>query len=184
MDWLTQSALDMASQNGGRMLPGIAFMHIPLPEYRKPRDSPVRLCLLCPLHPSLGALLKTSAASPQDDWRCFGMRKDGIATVDRSPPDALRSLSNANVQAVSVGHCHGNDECCTSSLEPWMPSLCFGRHSGLGGYNRGWEHGGRVFVLDSASPTKIATHVRLRDGSVVSSGVIGTANPLPHISTS
>ena len=101
------------------------------------------------------------------------MRQDGVAPVNYSPKNALEALSSAGVQVLSCGHNHGNDECCSRLGEVPVASLCFGRHSGLGGYNHGWDHGARVFLLRDSELPLITTYVRLRDGSIVSEGDVG-----------
>jgi len=68
---------------------------------------------------------------------------------------------------VSVGHDHGNAYCCPYSRGSQL-SLCFGRHTGYGGYGD-WARGARVFELTAApagGALRIDTWVRMEDGSV------------------
>lgn len=45
-------------------------------------------------------------------------------------------------------------------------NLCFGRHTGYGGYGS-WTRGSRQILLDETTlETEIATWIRLEDGSV------------------
>jgi hypothetical protein len=45
---------------------------------------------------------------------------------------------------LSSGHVHGNDYCCLLQ----HLSICFGKHSGYGGYGM-WDKGVRMFELTS-----------------------------------
>jgi hypothetical protein len=76
--------------------------------------------------------------------RCKGLQDDGIAGLNNDA-GIVEALSDAvNVHFLAVGHNHVSDYCCrhTPSLH-----LCFGRHSGYGGYGR-WDRGARVCKLN------------------------------------
>jgi len=94
---------------------------------------------------------------------CQGMQDDGVDAVDHDAGlvQALQQLPN--VHLLAVGHNHGNDYCCALD----QLHLCFGRHSGYGGYGS-WERGARVYELqldDNALAWK--SWVRLESGEVV-----------------
>eukprot|EP01112_Ceratiomyxa_fruticulosa_P018381 TRINITY_DN5865_c0_g1_i2.p1 TRINITY_DN5865_c0_g1~~TRINITY_DN5865_c0_g1_i2.p1 ORF type:complete len:347 (-),score=55.31 TRINITY_DN5865_c0_g1_i2:142-1182(-) len=75
--------------------------------------------------------------------------------------DAFKT--SGDVKLVSVGHNHGNDFCgFYSDIQ-----LCFGRHSGYGGYGD-WARGARVFdlFLDDQNEVHIKTWIRYEDGRV------------------
>ncbi|KAA0170576.1 hypothetical protein FNF28_01338 [Cafeteria roenbergensis] len=92
----------------------------------------------------------------------FGMALDNI-TPTANDTGVFAVAKDTGIQAVFVGHDHGNDFC--GSVEGvW---LCFGRHSGYGGYGS-WRRGSRVVELGSDGA--IRTWVRMEDGDVVSSG--------------
>lgn len=63
-----------------------------------------------------------------------------------------------------------------AAIAPKGPALCFGQHSGYGGYGS-WIRGSRQIVLDAARPDQIETWIRLEDGSesgrVVLNGTYG-----------
>ncbi len=96
-----------------------------------------------------------AAASP----RCVGLADDGVTpTVG---PNGLVStlLKMTAVRAVFVGHDHGNANCCPfASLQ-----LCFGRHSGYGGYGE-WDRGARVLELavNASAPGGVGVRTRVR----------------------
>jgi hypothetical protein len=78
-----------------------------------------------------------------ESTQCQGFTEDGVGGLDNDA-GIVEALSDAaNVHFLAVGHNHGNDYCCrhTPSLH-----LCFGRHSGYGGYGR-WDRGARVYQL-------------------------------------
>jgi predicted MPP superfamily phosphohydrolase len=101
-----------------------------------------------------------------ESTQCKGLQDDGIAGLDNDA-GIVEALSDAeNVHFLAVGHNHGNDYCCrhTPSLH-----LCFGRHSGYGGYGR-WDRGARVYQLrlnQTGGWTGWKSWVRMESGEVV-----------------
>ena len=83
----------------------------------------------------------------------------------------LHSLKKSKIRAAFVGHDHGNDWCCRAGGE-W-PSLCYGRHTGFGGYGM-WQRGARVIQLELGANghVRIETWLRMVDGSERSRGFI------------
>lgn len=99
------------------------------------------------------------------------LAEDGVAPLeyDGGIVQALRVAGNVHILA--VGHNHGNDYCCrlpgesvgnnddyeeksfSSSMSPNLLHLCFGRHSGYGGYGS-WDRGARVYRLQLAVATE------------------------------
>ena len=55
-------------------------------------------------------------------------------------------FDDGNVHFLAVGHNHGNSYCCPTSRNNGVLSLCFGRHSGYGGYGN-LDRGARVYEL-------------------------------------
>ena len=114
-------------QNFKSKVPAVAFQHIP-----------------------------TKAHTFVDDGSCQGLHDDGFDPVDYDG-GIMEALSATNrFFFLGVGHDHGMGYCC-----PYHPSdletkptgddhskmhVCFGRHSGYGGYGR-WERGCRVYEL-------------------------------------
>ena len=60
-------------------------------------------------------------------------------------PGIANAMSESTrIYFLATGHNHGNDYCChyrNTTLQ-----LCFGRHSGYGGYGR-WDRGSRIYEL-------------------------------------
>ena len=103
---------------------------------------------------------------------CSGWRgQSGVSPLRRDPVGEISHLlqEDAPLHFVAVGHDHGNSYCCpvgNSSL-----NLCYGRHSGYGGYGeKYWQKGGRVFELKLANDDDVLTWrswVRLESGEMV-----------------
>ena len=117
---------------------------------------------------------------------CQGYQGEGIAPLDYDA-GILQTLANSSKRFLflAVGHNHGNDYCCpynpnTSATSSWNNhelEVCFGRHSGYGGYGN-WERGSRVYELtlgknsDSSSSSSSwwiewKSWVRLESGEVI-----------------
>jgi predicted MPP superfamily phosphohydrolase len=95
-----------------------------------------------------------------DENKCIGYKNDSIAQQSENHGmfDAMKK--SEDVKAVFVGHNHGNDFCCMKE----GVYLCYGRHTGYGGYGR-WERGSRIIML-SQFGKQIETWVRLESGRV------------------
>lgn len=83
--------------------------------------------------------------------KCAGLHEDGVAPLDQDPGIVDALLQAGNVHLLAVGHNHGNDYCCriensSSRLSSQSLHVCFGRHTGYGGYGR-WDRGARVYEL-------------------------------------
>lgn len=127
-------------------LPSITFVHIPPPEYASAAGTP----------------------------GCVGLADDGVTPTlgTNALVATLRAMGTARV--ITVGHDHGNAWCCPGSAAA-SPHLCFGRHSGYGGYGD-WARGARVFELSADATARggvaLRTWVRMEDGSVNSEQVL------------
>lgn len=89
---------------------------------------------------------------------CVGMNENGGVTPVVSDGGLFKALNTARIRATFVGHDHGNDWCCPSidDAKPGRFWMCFGRHSGYGGYGH-WARGARVL------------NMRLENGAIASS---------------
>jgi hypothetical protein len=97
---------------------------------------------------------------------CKGFTEDGVQPLENDAGIVEALSAAANVHFLAVGHNHGNDYCCrhTQSLR-----LCFGRHSGYGGYGR-WDRGARVYQLklnQTGDWVGWKSWVRMESGEVV-----------------
>ncbi|KNC87744.1 hypothetical protein SARC_00178 [Sphaeroforma arctica JP610] len=229
-----QVAQDSRRQIDGHV-PGFLFVHAPPPEVMQchcsrtsPSPSPNQnvarsrsSIYRTGLSKSVGGRdLSATSTSAASNSTCFGTREDsidpfsvGYQTGDSRYKNGIESnislfgatIADAGIKLVAFGHNHGNDFCCSAtidgqeqhkdSMSTRQLGLCFGRHSGYGGYGeKRWAKGARVYELD-LSVTHVATHVRLEDGTIVSQGVVpnffsdagisntqgeGNANPHAH----
>ena len=79
----------------------------------------------------------------------------------------------SRLHAIVSGHDHGNDWCAPSNVTTAAAQvlpLCFGKHSGFGGYDYDpWNHGARIFEFDLDSVDKsVRTYIRMLTGETVS----------------
>lgn len=89
---------------------------------------------------------------------CMGMDGDnGMAPLESDAGIVQALVESQRFLFLAVGHNHGNDYCCpyhSNGNETMLDAtprerafhLCFGRHSGYGGYGK-WERGARVYEL-------------------------------------
>ncbi|KAL6074992.1 Phosphatase dcr2 [Balamuthia mandrillaris] len=102
---------------------------------------------------------------------CFGVQQDDIAPQQSSNGllDAFQKMGD--VKASFVGHNHGNDWCCPTKQSI---KICYGRHTGYGGYGA-WARGSRIIQVQiekSSGAWKVQSWVRMEDGTVVDGGTI------------
>jgi len=119
--------------------------------------------------------IATSAASfaHRGDVLCGGHFGEGVSPVasDSGLFEALEE--DGNVHFLSVGHDHGNDYCCPANGDTnSVLSLCFGRHSGHGGYTTyrdglRWKKGARTYVFEyDEDDFTWSSYVRVENGDV------------------
>eukprot|EP01027_Heterolobosea_sp_BB2_P016148 GEZU01023023.1.p1 GENE.GEZU01023023.1~~GEZU01023023.1.p1 ORF type:complete len:321 (-),score=66.27 GEZU01023023.1:446-1408(-) len=98
----------------------------------------------------------------------YGTNNDSVACQQQNT-GVFAAFQKAGVSSVFCGHNHGNDFCGHYK----GIRLCYGRHSGYGGYGS-WERGARVieFTLDNSGSgsasgpvvTMMKTWIRFEDG--------------------
>eukprot|EP00040_Diaphanoeca_grandis_P041233 m.262660 g.262660 ORF g.262660 m.262660 type:complete len:378 (-) comp46571_c0_seq1:52-1185(-) len=118
-------------------IPALLFVHIPLPVY------------------------ETAFERFQTNFtqQCWGMEKEGGGAVmengDSGLFDALATTATP-INLITVGHNHGNAWCC-----PWNGvTICFGRHTGFGGYSEDGNQlvrGARLFKFTPPNTTTLTT---------------------------
>jgi hypothetical protein len=117
--------------------------------------------------------------NPADDW-CFGneFTEPGEFTGWESMIP-MRSLAASGVKAAFFGHNHKNSHCCMPQQDDKfthsMPVMCYGRHTGYGGYGN-WTRGARVIQLNFSSDQEggiaISTWLRMEDQTKRATAVI------------
>lgn len=115
---LHQSQLDwMTTMRINNTTPAVVFQHVPTQQY------------------------------VFNDKECVGTNGDGgFDPLDADPGIVDYLTKDGNVHFLAVGHNHGNSYCCPTSRNNGVLSLCFGRHSGYGGYGN-LDRGARVYEL-------------------------------------
>jgi len=102
---------------------------------------------------------------------CYGTNNDTVSCQALDTGLFSSFKENDDVKAVFVGHNHGNDYCgMFDGIQ-----LCFGRHSGYGGYGD-WERGARVIEL-TENPWSLRTWIRFEDGRKEEQGIIHNPSP-------
>lgn len=101
-----------------------------------------------------------------DPKTCRGFTEDGVGGLVHDAGVAAALAEAGNVLFLAVGHNHGNDYCCRHANTTLR--LCFGRHSGYGGYGH-WDRGARVYQLLLDADGRFAgwaSYVRMENGEV------------------
>ena len=123
-------------------------------------------------HP-IPALAFQHIASNAGAWtfgeECSGIDEESnkVKTVKNDPGLFDAMMNYEDLHFVGVGHNHGKSYCCDyQDLH-----LCYGRHSGYGGYEK-VDRGGRIYELriedgDESRMFSWESWVRLEDGSIV-----------------
>ena len=135
-----------------------------------------------------------------DNPSCRGERSEPIimnVSYDAGLEVTLQNMGN--VHFLAVGHMHGNDDCCptrtrttpssssntsttstSSSSSSSLLNLCFGRHSGYGGYGH-WERGARVYELTLTDDLQFSwtSYVRMESGEIQHAYVPPPPTPPP-----
>jgi hypothetical protein len=107
-----------------------------------------------------------------DGGQCKGLHDDGLTPLDYDG-GIIDALAESNrFLFLAVGHDHGNDYCCPyvrpslfEDQQEDSPSelhLCFGRHTGYGGYGS-WERGSRVYQLEYNKNQQDTAYTTARD---------------------
>lgn len=104
------------------------------------------------------------------DGCCHGLHDNEVDTIVSDPGIVQVLQDSQNVKWLGVGHIHGSDYCCSTSGSPDL-HLCFGRHSGYGGYGH-WDRGARIYELElEASSDKLSlnwrSYVRMENRTII-----------------
>ncbi|MCC8175320.1 MAG: metallophosphoesterase family protein [Bacteroidales bacterium] len=138
IDWYRAERERFTQANGGTLLPGLLFIHIPLPQYMEAFEAKA------PLYGSCKEKKKV-CCSAKDSGMFAAMQEQG------------------DIRGVFAGHDHDND-----FATAWNGVLlAYGRYSGGNTvYNHLGTNGARVIQLDENSPSLIHTWIQLSNGKV------------------
>lgn len=144
--WYKTISREYNRMNGGKPVPSIMFMHIPLPEYEYAWDY---------------------NTSRENKWEkgttVIGKREEKVSCprVNSGMFDAIKEMGD--IRGVFCGHDHDNDFALI-----WKGVLlAYGRYSGgKTVYNHLGKNGVRIITLHEDSPS-IDTYIRLRGGDII-----------------
>ncbi|KAH6642834.1 Metallo-dependent phosphatase-like protein [Boeremia exigua] len=158
---LTRKAIQ---QREGRVIPSLAFVHIPPHATRAYQKNGH--------NPKLAPGINEELIGHQGDV-CDSNNKCNYAGTDTPFMQAL--VETEGLMGVFSGHDHGVDWCMkwSKDLSGNSPAngnglnFCFNRHTGYGGYSE-WTRGGRQITIDETKlgENVLDTWIRLEDGSV------------------
>ena len=121
---------------------GIAFAHIPPVDFRVALMDSVR-------------------------FSCVGFNHtEAVIPAAQEHLPLMEELGKAGIKALFSGHDHRDSYCCVPRPDIlYRPAMCYGRHTGYGGYGN-WMRGARVIQLDfSLNGTSVWTWLRMEDGT-------------------
>ncbi|KAJ6634876.1 putative inactive purple acid phosphatase 16, partial [Pseudolycoriella hygida] len=136
ISWFKEESKQVARQWG--YLPSLVFFHIPPIEYINIQE-----------HINFNPI-------------CSGLVDDDVTPQDNNTGIMQALWEVGDVQAVFVGHDHGNAWCCFYG----KIQVCYNRHTGYGGYGS-WTRGARVVSLNLTNLTEVNSYIRLEDGRIV-----------------
>ncbi|KAK6003653.1 hypothetical protein QM012_009424 [Aureobasidium pullulans] len=171
-NWVSQSVVDWFSKTRsalekkhGRVVPSVAFVHMPVNAMAAFQATGVN----ANREPGINddnPLAQQGSATGQGEVSGTTFTYGG-----QDIPFMQALLDTKGLKAVFSGHDHGDDWCFKwnsklkgMSLTGNGLDLCFGRHSGYGGYGS-WTRGSRQVLLQKGKKD-VETWVRLEDGSV------------------
>ncbi|KAH8909968.1 Metallo-dependent phosphatase [Coniochaeta sp. PMI_546] len=168
--WFRAEARALRGRYGG-VLPSLAFVHIPPTVFLTAQRKGIDPALFPGVNEDVPVAVQ------------------GTGTEDGGFMDALRDEGKkGGLHSVYVGHDHGNAWCALwpgdeeDGLSRGGPLLCFGKHTGYGGYGD-WNRGSRIVQLrfadrsgdgdfGEAREMEVETWVRMEGGQVISHVVL------------
>ncbi|KAK0259050.1 hypothetical protein LTS09_006339 [Friedmanniomyces endolithicus] len=186
VDWFTATRTQLCSQYG-RDVPSLAFVHIPVNAMLAFQQSNNDTGVRPHYEPGINdddPLAQQGYTEGQGD---VTSGSTPVSTYNGEDVPFMQALLDTpNLIAVFSGHDHGDDWCFKwDSQLPGMSlkgnglDLCFGRHSGYGGYGS-WVRGSRQILVteEMVKEGVVETRVRLEtgatSGSVVLNGTYGS----------
>ena len=178
-DWVDQSVVDWfqstkneLTERYQRTLPSLAFVHIPTNASQALQtEAGVKS------HYQPGINDDYILAQQAQGWCADGSDDGSCAYGGQDVPFMQALTSTLGLMAVFSGHDHGDTWCYKwATLLPGMTvkgngiNLCFGQHSGYGGYGT-WTRGSRQVLIteEMLKNLEIDTWIRLETGNVVGS---------------
>lgn len=169
VEWFNNTKNSLSSQYRNSNIPSLAFVHIPtnamLAFQSGPGVKPKR-------EPGINA--DVPLAQQGQGWATETELGRPESYAGQDMPFMAALLDTPGLMGAFSGHDHGNDWCFKwdgnvpgVNLTGNGLNLCFGRHTGYGGYGK-WIRGGRQIVVDLEKLKQtqgVETYIRLEDGS-------------------
>lgn len=171
VDWFTKTNSELV-QVCGRTIPSLAFVHIPTNASRA-----LQLEAGVKPHYQPGINDDYGLAQQSQGWCADGSNDAQCEYGGQDVPFMRAIAATPGLMAVFSGHDHGDTWCYKwdtqlsgMTVKGNGVNLCFGQHSGYGGYGT-WTRGSRqVLITESMLRNhELDTWIRLEDGSVVGS---------------
>ncbi|KAK0610916.1 Metallo-dependent phosphatase-like protein [Immersiella caudata] len=170
VEWFQQTNADLVN-SAGKTIPSLAFVHIPTNASSAFQNVGVNA------HRQPGLNKDKPLSSQAQGWCADGTNGSGCKYGEQDVPFMAAITSTPGLMAVFSGHDHGDTWCYRWDRRlPGMDikgngvNLCFGQHSGYGGYSN-WVRGARQVVVskEKLADSVVDTHIRLEAGNVVGS---------------
>jgi hypothetical protein len=169
VNWFQQTNAALV-QKHGKMIPSLAFVHIPT-------NASQALQTISKVHPNYEPGINDDypVATQSQGW-CPEGYDDGTCAYGGLDVPFMKALTETpGLMAVFSGHDHGDTWCYKwDELIPGMTvegngiNLCFGQHTGYGGYGN-WIRGARQVLVsqEKLQNLEVDTWIRLESGDAV-----------------
>ncbi|KAJ5655410.1 hypothetical protein N7507_007360 [Penicillium longicatenatum] len=156
VDWFTQTKSNLKDKYG-KVIPSLAFYHIPADAMRVYQDNGVDS------HKSPGLNGETVVQQGSGDSPYTG----------QDTPFMRALLDTSGLMATFSGHDHDNDWCfkwdgktIAQDLSGNGINMCYGRHTGYGGYGNAARGGRQILLNKDSIADEVETWIRLEDGTI------------------
>ncbi|KAJ5814115.1 uncharacterized protein N7503_000865 [Penicillium pulvis] len=156
VDWFTQTKSDLKDKYG-KVIPSLAFYHIPADAMRAYQDNGV-----------------DSHKSPGLNGETVVQQGSGASPYTGQDVPFMQALLNTSgLMATFSGHDHDNDWCfkwdgktIAQDLSGNGINMCYGRHTGYGGYGNAARGGRQILLNKDSIADEVETWIRLEDGTI------------------
>ncbi|KAJ5647184.1 hypothetical protein N7490_003556 [Penicillium lividum] len=163
-DWVDESVVEWFNQTKsnlkdkyGKVVPSLAFYHIPADAMRVYQDSGV-----------------DSHKSPGLNGETVVQQGSGASLYTGQDSPFMRALlDTSGLMATFSGHDHENDWCfkwdgktVAQNLSGNGLNMCYGRHTGYGGYGNAVRGGRQILLTQETLADEVETWIRLEDGTI------------------
>ncbi|KAK0650993.1 hypothetical protein QBC41DRAFT_388495, partial [Cercophora samala] len=159
VEWFRRTNQRLRRENGGREVPGLGFVHIPTGAFWEAQQRGIDKRK----QPGLDV---DQPVNRQGEGWC----EDGSEGCEYGGQDRgfMEAVVEEGLLGLFVGHDHGDTWCSDYEKGERRMYLCFGQHTGYGGYGN-WIRGSRQVrvSIEGLRLREMETWVRLENGKVV-----------------